>query len=146
MNNPSEAEPTTTYQAHPTRWRSVEPWWGCVLDAPDPRALGHYYANLLGWTIATEDDTWVTMGMPGGVSAYLAFQLSREYVPPVWPPADGKPQQMMHLDVEVRDLDAAVADAVGLGGTLAEFQPQDNVRVVLDPAGHPFCLYRDDDS
>jgi hypothetical protein len=24
---------------------------------------------------------------------------------------------------------------------LAEFQPQDDVRVYLDPAGHPFCLY-----
>ena len=23
-------------------------------------------------------------------------------------------------------------------------QPQENVRVLLDPAGHPFCLCRDD--
>jgi len=27
------------------------------------------------------------------------------------------------------------------GGTLAAFQPQEDVRVCLDPAGHPFCLY-----
>ena len=26
-------------------------------------------------------------------------------------------------------------------GRLAEFQPQDDVRVLLDPAGHPFCLW-----
>ena len=32
---------------------------------------------------------------------------------------------------------------MGLGATLAEFQPQDDVRVMLDPAGHPFCLYLD---
>ena len=31
-----------------------------------------------------------------------------------------------------------------LGATVAEFQPQDNVRVLLDPAGHPFCLYVDE--
>ena len=27
------------------------------------------------------------------------------------------------------------------GGTLAGFRPQEDVRVCLDPAGHPFCLY-----
>jgi hypothetical protein len=35
----------------------------------------------------------------------------------------------------------AVADAVEVGATLAAYQPQDDVRVLLDPAGHPFCLY-----
>jgi hypothetical protein len=52
---------------------------------------------------------------------------------------------MMHLDIEVEDLEVAVADAVALGARVADFQPQDNVRVLLDPAGHPFCLCRDDD-
>jgi hypothetical protein len=48
---------------------------------------------------------------------------------------------MMHLDIEVSDLTAAVADAVELGAQEADFQPQQDVRVMLDPAGHPFCLY-----
>jgi hypothetical protein len=52
---------------------------------------------------------------------------------------------MMHLDFEVDDLDAAVAHAVELGAEEAAFQPQNNVRVLLDPAGHPFCLYSGDD-
>jgi hypothetical protein len=47
----------------------------------------------------------------------------------------------VHLEVEVSDLEAAVAHAVELGATEAEYQPQDDVRVMLDPAGHPFCLY-----
>jgi hypothetical protein len=51
---------------------------------------------------------------------------------------------MMHLDFQVGDLDAAVADAVALGATVAEAQPQASVRVLIDPAGHPFCLVRDD--
>ena len=51
---------------------------------------------------------------------------------------------MMHLDVQVGDLDSSVAEAVALGATLATVQPQENVRVLLDPAGHPFCLCRDD--
>jgi hypothetical protein len=51
---------------------------------------------------------------------------------------------MMHLDFQVGDLDSAVAEAVALGATEAKHQPQENVRVLLDPAGHPFCLCRDD--
>ena len=73
--------------------------------------------------------------------AYLGFQTSPEYIRPTWPPQDGEQQMMMHLDIEVDDLESAVADAVDAGATVAEFQPQDNVRVMLDPVGHPFCLY-----
>jgi hypothetical protein len=51
---------------------------------------------------------------------------------------------MMHFDFQVGDLDSAAAEAVALGATVAEHQPQENVRVLLDPAGHPFCLCRDD--
>ena len=51
---------------------------------------------------------------------------------------------MLHLDVEVDELDAAVADAIALGASVAEYQPQENVRVLLDPAGHPCCLYLDE--
>lgn len=51
---------------------------------------------------------------------------------------------MMHFDFQVGELETAVEDALALGATLAEHQPQDNVRVLFDPAGHPFCLCRDD--
>ena len=46
----------------------------------------------------------------------------------------------MHLDIGVDDLDTAVAWAVEAGASLAEAQPQQHVRVMLDPHGHPFCL------
>jgi hypothetical protein len=48
---------------------------------------------------------------------------------------------MMHLDFEVTDLAAGTARAVSLGAEFPEHQPQENVRVLLDPAGHPFCLH-----
>ena len=73
----------------------------------------------------------------------MVFQVAGDYVRPVWPPVAGEQRTMMHLDIEVEDLDLAVADAVALGAELAESQPQDNVRVLLDPAGHPFCLCRE---
>lgn len=51
----------------------------------------------------------------------------------------------MHLDLAVDDLGTAVAHARDAGAVLAEHQPQEDVRVMLDPAGHPFCLYLDVD-
>ena len=71
----------------------------------------------------------------------LAIQREPLYVRPTWPAAEGAQQMMLHLDFEVVDVDAAVAHALELGAELPDFQPQENVRVMLDPAGHPFCLY-----
>jgi hypothetical protein len=115
-------------------------YWGAVLDAPDAGELARFYARLLDWRVAKDEPGWAAVAPPDGV-AYLGFQTSPEYVRPVWPPVEGAQQMMMHLDIEVSDLPAAVADALGKGATLAEHQPQDDVRVMLDPAGHPFCLY-----
>jgi catechol 2,3-dioxygenase-like lactoylglutathione lyase family enzyme len=113
-----------------------------VLDAPSAPALAGFYAALLGWRLVSSSPGWATIAPPDGV-AYLAFQTSAGYEPPVWPPAPGRQQMMAHLDLEVSDLPAAVADAVRLGATVATHQPQPHVRVLLDPAGHPFCLYTD---
>ena len=120
-------------------------WWGVALDAPDARELARFYATLLGWEVAGEGPEWATIGPTDGVT-YLAFQTSPGYERPVWPSADGAQQMMMHLDFQVDDLDAAVAHAVDLGAQEAQYQPQDDVRVLLDPAGHPFCLYLDTES
>ena len=124
------------------RGRTRTNWWGVVLDAPDGVALANFYASLLGWPIAKEEDDGAAIQVPG-TSSYLAFQSSPGYVPPVWPSAEGSQQMMMHIDIAVDDLPAAVAHAVELGATVAGHQPQDDVRVLLDPAGHPFCLYLD---
>jgi catechol 2,3-dioxygenase-like lactoylglutathione lyase family enzyme len=115
-------------------------YWGVVLDCPDAQSLARFYATMLDWEIGTDRPDWATVAPRDGV-AYLGFQPSPEYVPPVWPPAEGAQQMMLHLDIEVSDLDTAVAHAVDLGARVADHQPQDDVRVLLDPAGHPFCLY-----
>jgi catechol 2,3-dioxygenase-like lactoylglutathione lyase family enzyme len=75
----------------------------------------------------------------GGVG--LSFQLEERHVAPVWPARDGAQQMQLHLDLEVDDLAAAVEEAVAAGATIAPVQPQDDVRVLLDPDGHPFCLW-----
>ncbi len=113
---------------------------GVVLDAPDARALADFYRRLLGWTVRKDEADWVTLDPPGG-GASLSFQTEPAYVRPSWPSGPDRQQMMAHLDVEVDDLDAAGAHAAAQGAVLAEFQPQDTVRVYLDPAGHPFCLW-----
>ena len=59
----------------------------------------------------------------------------------MWPPLAGRQQMQLHLDIAVDDLPAGVARAGSLGAAEAAEQPQDDVRVMLDPAGHPFCLF-----
>jgi catechol 2,3-dioxygenase-like lactoylglutathione lyase family enzyme len=111
-----------------------------VIDTPDVHELAAFYCELLGWTVVTEEPDWVKLAAPGGGPA-LSFQTEKAYVRPTWPAGPGDQQMMMHLDIEVDDLDAAGAHAVAAGATLTEYQPQDDVRVYLDPAGHPFCLW-----
>jgi predicted enzyme related to lactoylglutathione lyase len=121
------------------RWQRHD-WWGVVLDTDDVAVLARFYAELRGWTIWKMDETGAALDVGEGV-AYLAVQLEPNYVRPVWPAGQGQQQMMLHLDFEVADLAAETARAVALGATLAQEQPQENVRVLLDPAGHPFCLY-----
>jgi catechol 2,3-dioxygenase-like lactoylglutathione lyase family enzyme len=113
---------------------------GTNLDAPDANALAGFYRRLLGWTVVVDEPGWVVLRPPGGGHT-LNFQTESRYVRPVWPAGPGDPHMMMHLEIRVDDLDAAVAQAVALGATLAGYQPQEDVRVCLDPAGHPFCLF-----
>jgi catechol 2,3-dioxygenase-like lactoylglutathione lyase family enzyme len=111
-----------------------------VIGAPDPITLARFYRDLLGWEITSEDPTWVKLRRPD-TGTGLSFQLEEGHVPPTWPAGDSEQQMQMHLDVWVEDVEAGVAWATGLGAKLADFQPQDDVRVMLDPAGHPFCLF-----
>ena len=115
-------------------------YWGVVLDSRTPHELARFYATLLGWEVAIDDDSYATVLPPDGVT-YLGFHLNDHHVRPVWPSDPEHPQQQLHLDFEVQDLAQAVAHAVELGATIAVAQPQENVRVLLDPDGHPFCLY-----
>jgi catechol 2,3-dioxygenase-like lactoylglutathione lyase family enzyme len=111
-----------------------------VLDAPDPRALAAFYRQLFGWPIVDDHPAWVTLRPPGGGPGF-SFQLEERYERPVWPAERERQQMQLHMDIEVEDLDGAVAYALEAGATLADFQPQENVRVLLDPAGHPFCFF-----
>jgi len=111
-----------------------------VLDAPDPPALADFYCRLLGLEVQFSDPTWVKLKAMDG-TAPLAFQLEPVHQRPTWPSRADAQQMQLHLDIQVEDLETGGAHAIAQGATLAEFQPQDDVRVYLDPVGHPFCLW-----
>ncbi len=111
-----------------------------VLDCPDAHALSGFYGRLLGWEAKWTEPDWVLLENPAS-GTRLSFQSEAGYEPPVWPEQPGEQQKMLHLDIRCDDLEEAGAHAVALGATLADYQPQEDVRVYLDPAGHPFCLF-----
>jgi catechol 2,3-dioxygenase-like lactoylglutathione lyase family enzyme len=114
---------------------------------PDPRGLADFYARLLGVEVtateppppgAPEAAGFAQVRMP---HLTLNFEYEEQWSRPVWPAEAGQQTATQHLDLWVADLEASSAWATECGATLADTQPQDDVRVFLDPSGHPFCLF-----
>ena len=131
---------------------------GVCLDCAeeDFAAMLGFYLRFFGWEITAgcldpavcthDGDHWVGLQSPAGGTT-LSIQSEQWYQPPVWPEEDGRLTKMIHLEISVDGLDAAVARAVAAGARQAPHQPADRdpdkLRIMLDPAGHPFCLYDD---
>ncbi len=111
-----------------------------VVDASDAQALGAFYQRLLGGELHADEPDWVML-REAATGLTLAFGTEPDYVPPTWPDRSGGHGMMLHLDFLVDDLAEGVAHAVDAGARLADHQPQDDVRVMFDPDGHPFCLW-----
>lgn len=110
-----------------------------VIDCKDADSLADFYVMMLGWKRCPGGEEWEAItNHDGTVTIY--FQVEPDYEPPVWPAKPGYQQMMIHLDFAVSDLDAAVTHAISCGAKLANTQYLENVRVCLDPEGHPFCL------
>jgi catechol 2,3-dioxygenase-like lactoylglutathione lyase family enzyme len=116
-----------------------------------PRELARFYSELLGWPVTAEEAPapgepdqggWAQVRPPSEVTGpTINFEYERCFARPVWPSVMGQQTASQHLDIQVDDLAAAVVWAEACGARLAEVQPQDDVRVMLDPDGHPFCLF-----
>jgi len=125
-----------------------------TIGAPAPRELAAFYAQLLGWPVTASEparpgmpaeDGWAQIRPPAGEHGpTLNFEYEAKFARPVWPAAAGAQNATQHLDIAVGDLAATVQWALDAGAVLADVQAQEDVRVMLDPAGHPFCLFEDD--
>ena len=131
---------------------------GPVIGCGDAGQLADFYPSLLGWKVVDRSEKvpggWALVRSPDGEHK-LEFQREEPFVPPVWPTVAGQQQMGMHLDIAVeglapmgeleqrrRQFFEEVERAKSLGARVAEHQPQpERVLVMLDPAGHPFCLF-----
>ena len=121
-----------------------------TIGTSQPHDLAHFYARLLDLPVTADDPAvpgdpirggWAQVKPPDGEGMTLNFEYERYFTRPTWPSTEDSQNPTQHLDIQVDDLEAGVSWAVSLGATLAEFQPQDDVRVLFDLDGHPFCLF-----
>ena len=115
-----------------------------TIDCREPLELAKFYAALLHWETGSGDDgeyAWTYRPeTKQGEYPCLVFQRNPGYLTPVWPDEPGAQQQMAHIDVAVDDLASAIRHAVRCGAEVAPQQFSDHWTVMIDPAGHPFCL------
>jgi Glyoxalase-like domain len=106
---------------------------GVSLDCADPDALATFYANLLGGRLLWSEAHSAGVQAPG---ILMVMQRVPAYQEPAWPGVS-----IVHLDLTAGDqLDEPERRALALGARRVEPQPDARWRVLLDPAGHPFCI------
>jgi hypothetical protein len=108
-----------------------------TLDCAEVTPVADFWKAALGYEqLAGDGDSYAMLGNGSGPA--LGFGKVEGYQPPGWPNEGGSKQ--FHLDLAADDVDAETERLVSLGATLADPQPGETWRVLLDPAGHPFCV------
>src|SRR5699024_2412910 len=105
-----------------------------TLDAPDAAALGEFYSAVLGWPVAYSDENYA---MLTGPSHALAIGALPHHRPAHWPDHG---QKQFHLHLTADEHEAAAARCVKIVDSRADPQPGETWVVLIDPAGHPFCI------
>lgn len=106
---------------------------GVSIDCDNPEELGRFYATVLGGVPLWSSPS--SVGLRCG-SYVLIAQRVESYDPPQWPGS-----AILHLDLNGdAELAKLVEVAVAAGARVAEHQPDPRWTVLLDPAGHPFCI------
>ncbi|MGL5512944.1 MAG: VOC family protein [Sporomusa sp.] len=120
---------------------------GLIYDCDDPEKLAKFYAKLLGGTLYQDPYCGYCVKTPV-LPFEIGFQLDEDYTRPVWPGQKGDQLQMMHIDIKVNNRESAIEYALSIGAGMPKeqfCQPDWDVQWVtlLDPAGHPFCLFEE---
>jgi hypothetical protein len=106
------------------------------LDCADPGPLGDFWADLLGGETVVNTERIAIVRLDHFLLTAMRVE---NYVPPTWP--TGSVPKQGHIDLRVDDLDDAERRAISLGAIRAQSQPEpESYLVLVDPAGHPFCL------
>ena len=106
---------------------------GVSLDCADPAELAGFYVSLLEGRLLWSSADSAGVQVEGVV---LVMQRVADYRRPRWPG-----ESIVHLDLTAGDsLDEPEQRAIALGALPVAHQPDPRWKVLLDPAGHPFCI------
>lgn len=113
-------------------------WEQTTVDARDPRALGRWWREALGWAIINDDPDEFEIRPTEHRLPGLMF---------VSVPEAKAIKNRLHLDFRPDDRDAEVQRLLALGARHADVGQGDRSWVVLaDPEGNEFCVLASGDS
>jgi predicted enzyme related to lactoylglutathione lyase len=121
-----------------------------TFSCAEPRALGSFWADALGWPEEVVDESFLQQLRDAGLAEreLTGFYVTR-------PPGDGRPRFLfqrreksrpasypIHLDLRSDDREADVQRLTRLGANVEETKTDDRATwtVVRDPEGNPFCV------
>jgi hypothetical protein len=132
--------PDVQHRAHGPPWAIPDPydravsleWEQTTVDARDPRALGSWWREALGWVVVNDDPEEFEIRpaadrLPGLLFLHVADSKTTK--------------NRLHLDLRPDDRDAEVERLRGLGATQADIgQGEQSWIVLADPEGNEFCV------
>jgi predicted enzyme related to lactoylglutathione lyase len=122
-----------------------------TFSCAEPRKLGQFWAEALGWPEETVDEAFLQQLRDAGIDdrELTAFYVTR-------PSGDGRPRFLfqrreksrpesypIHLDFETDDREAEIERLSGMGATVKETKRSAGGHtwtVMRDPEGNPFCI------
>jgi predicted enzyme related to lactoylglutathione lyase len=121
-----------------------------TFSSAEPRALGSFWAQALGWPEEEIDESFLQQFRDAGIDEreFSAYYVTR-------PPGNGRPRFLfqrreksraesypLHLDFLTEDREAEVARLTRLGATVVETKTDERATwtVMRDPEGNPFCV------
>jgi predicted enzyme related to lactoylglutathione lyase len=106
-----------------------------VMDCAQPRTLGRFWAEVLGYEIAEEDDDVSYIEDPSGVGPAMCFNKVEE-------PKRSKNRLHLDLNVAEDDMESEIDRLIALGAGHVNIgqSPDSFWAVLIDPEGNEFCL------
>lgn len=107
-------------------------WEQVIVDCADPRALGQWWAEVLGWVVVdSSEEEYEIRAAPDRLPGILFGRSTDTKVV----------KNRLHLDLRPDDRDAEVARLLAHGARHADVGQEDVPWVVLaDPEGNEFCV------
>jgi len=116
------------------RHEGVGALYAIVIDVNDLETCAKFWSQVLGADILFHDERYLRLGHKGERPTLLLQKVPERH----------KDKNRVHIDLDVRDLDAAVSRVQDLGGNKIRQFSEYGIEwaVMADPDGNEFCLVK----